>query len=324
MGKGAAAMTEYEKRDPELAGQAPDRSRARTDEADDLRPVEIEREIELTRERMSENIDELGNRLSPQNLKAQAKDAIHDAAANAVVNVSESARRTGDRLVDMIRENPLPVIAVGAAATWLLTRRSAQGPVSGDRMARYAYTGPERRYRSGEQQGGFTQRVGDTMGQARERMSDVASEVSERASEIGTKARQQTSRLKGTFEDTLEESPLAIAAGAVVLGLVVGLLLPRTERENEMMGPARDRLVSRAGDVAERVKDATVEAGREVVDTVQEELQERKPELESLARDVGQTVKEQVKSSAQRVKNEAKESVKGSGGSQSDTEDFAS
>jgi ElaB/YqjD/DUF883 family membrane-anchored ribosome-binding protein len=300
MGKGAAAMTDHEKRDPEL---------------EDRRPIEIEREIELTRERMSENIDELGDRLSPENLKTQAKSAIQDAAVTAVENVSERARLTGDRLVDMIRDNPLPVIAVGAAATWLLTRRSAQGPVSGDRMARYAYTGPERRSDRPHREGGIAHRLGDSMSGARERMSDVASDVSERASEIGAKARQQTTRMKSSLQDSVQDSPLGVAIGAVVLGLTVGLLLPRTEREDEVMGPARDRIVSRAGDVAERVKDATVEAGREVVDTVQDELQERKPELESIAREVGQTVKEQVKSSAEQIKTEAKESARRSGGS---------
>ena len=39
-------------------------------------PEEIEREIEATRDRMGRDIDELGERLSPSNLKRQAKDAI--------------------------------------------------------------------------------------------------------------------------------------------------------------------------------------------------------------------------------------------------------
>src|SRR5688500_12456421 len=71
---------------------------------------EIEREIEETRNRMSQNIDENGDRLSPQNLKQQAKDSIRNAASDAVTNVGEQARRTGFRLVDVIRDNPLPVI----------------------------------------------------------------------------------------------------------------------------------------------------------------------------------------------------------------------
>ena len=44
--------------------------------ADERSPQEIEREIERTRERMSSNIDALGDKLSPDNLKQQAKEAI--------------------------------------------------------------------------------------------------------------------------------------------------------------------------------------------------------------------------------------------------------
>jgi len=92
-------MSEYERQDPE----------------------EIEREIGQTRNRLSRDIDELGNKLSPQNLKEEAKSAIKGAAQGAASNVGEQARRTGSRLVEVIRENPLPVIAVGAGVTWLLT-----------------------------------------------------------------------------------------------------------------------------------------------------------------------------------------------------------
>ena len=44
-------------------------------EPKDPSPAEIELNIERTRERMSSNIDELGDRLSPENLKRQAKEA---------------------------------------------------------------------------------------------------------------------------------------------------------------------------------------------------------------------------------------------------------
>ena len=67
-GEGAAAMNEYERH---LEG-APGNGNAEPQG----RAPEIEREIEATRERMSQNIDELGERFSPDNLKRQAKDAI--------------------------------------------------------------------------------------------------------------------------------------------------------------------------------------------------------------------------------------------------------
>ena len=43
----------------------------------------------MTRNRMSRDIDELGDRLSPENLKQEAKSAIKSAAQGAVSNVGE-------------------------------------------------------------------------------------------------------------------------------------------------------------------------------------------------------------------------------------------
>jgi hypothetical protein len=90
-------------------------------------PADIEREIERTRERMSQNIDVLGDRLSPHNLKEQAKEALTEKAHEVASSVGKGARRTGSRAATFATRNPLPVAAVGLAAIWLLTRRVRGG-----------------------------------------------------------------------------------------------------------------------------------------------------------------------------------------------------
>jgi len=313
-------MSEYERKNPGLAYEPSSQASESAEERTDKNPQEIEREIEQTRNRLSRDIDELGNKLSPQNLKEEAKTAIKDAAQGAVSNVGEQARRTGFRLVEVIRENPLPVIAVGAGVTWLLTQRN-RSEMSGNKMARYAYTGPERRQGESWQSGGSGRgRIAGKMSEVRDTVSDATSDVAERAGELkdqagerigelGVEARRQTRKLKTNLEHTAEENPLALAIGAAVVGLALGMLLPGTQREDEMMGSARDQLVDRAERTAERVKDAAIDAGRELKDTVQNEIQEHKPEIKQAVQDAGQTVKEQVKQSAKRVKNEAKDAA---------------
>jgi ElaB/YqjD/DUF883 family membrane-anchored ribosome-binding protein len=322
-------MSEDERQNPGLAyepagqnlGSDPEKQR-------DTSPEHIEQEIERTRSRMSQNIDELGDRFSPENLKQEAKSAIRHVAHDAVSNVGEQARRTGSRLVDVIRENPLPVIAVGAGVTWLLTRRSQSG-ISGDRMARYADTGPDRRQGGSWQHGrGITAQVGEAASGVKETVSDAASGVADRAGklagdvgelknraqdrieEFGGQARRQTRRLKTSLEHAAEENPLMVGIGAALVGLALGLLLPGTERENELMGQTRDQLVDRAEKTADRVKDAAVEAGREVTETVKAELSAHAPEVKEAVQQAGQHVKEQVKESARKVKDEAMDATK--------------
>lgn len=316
-------MSEYEPQNRELAYEPSAQGvGSELGGRSDKSPEEIEREIEQTRARLGRDIDELGNRLSPQNLKEEAKVAIKDAAQGAVSNVSEQARRTGYRLVEVIRENPLPVIAVGAGVTWLLTQRS-RSDVSGDRMARYAYTGRERRQGESGQSGSITGRLGTAASGMKETVGEAASGVAERAGELknraeekfgelGGQARTQTRRIKTNLQHQAEANPLAVAIGAVVAGLALGLLLPGTQREDDFMGPARDKLVDRAERTAERVKDAAKEAGREVKETVKSEIEQHTPEIKEAVQQAGQSVKEQVKESGRRVKNEAKDAAKNS------------
>jgi ElaB/YqjD/DUF883 family membrane-anchored ribosome-binding protein len=285
-------------------------------------PAQIQQEIERTRERMARDVDAIGEKLSPRNI-----------AQGAVDSVSYQARETGTRVVDFIREHPLPVAAVGLGVTWLMTlRSSSNNPVSGDRMARYAYTGPERRGR-----GGMGQRVGEIAGSVREKASDTVSSVSDRASDLaervsdrasdladrtqsrvhdlGSQAREQASRARGKLDQLIDENPLAVAASAAILGLALGFLLPETQRENEALGPARDRLMERAGDAAERVKDVATETAQQVKDTVTTQMQDRGPELKQTLQEAAQPVVEQVKEAAGRAKDEAKDAVKSSKGS---------
>ena len=326
-------MSEYQRKNPGLAYEPTGQDFPSTTESGDKSPEDIEREIEETRNRMSQNIDELGDRLSPQNLKQQAKDSIRNAASDAVSNVGEQARRTGFRLVDVIRDNPLPVIAVGAGVTWLLRQRS-NTEISGDRMARYSYTGPDRRQGEGGRSG-LRVRVGDMLSGVKEKVSGAATDIAEkagevksditgkagelrsstqeRAGEMGWQARRQTERVKTNLQHVATENPLPVAIGAAILGMAIGLLLPETERENELMGSTRDQLVDRAERTAERVKDAAADAGREVKDAVKTEISERAPEVKQVVQEAGIMVKEQVKESAKKVKNQAKQAATESG-----------
>jgi hypothetical protein len=78
---------------------------------------------------MGRDIDELGERLSPGNLKRQAKDAI-----------AGKAQDTGSRMMDFIQENTSLVAAMGLGAVWLIQQRN-KSEISGDRMARFGGLG---------------------------------------------------------------------------------------------------------------------------------------------------------------------------------------
>jgi ElaB/YqjD/DUF883 family membrane-anchored ribosome-binding protein len=294
---------------------------------------EIEQNIEATRERMSRDIDELGEKLSPDNLKRQAREAIAGKAQDVVNNVGEQARETGNRVFDFIRENPLPVVAMGLGAVWLFQQRG-RSEVSGDRMARFAYTGPDRRASRlgrgithrvaqraedlreavGEVVSGTTQRVSDVAAQAGEKAGELGRQARHKAQELGTRGREQTRRVRSGLDRFMQENPLAAVGGAAILGLAIGLLVPATEKENRLMGPSRDELMDRAQSTARRVKDAATEAGQQVSEVAREEISDRAPEVKATLKDAAEAIGAKVKESVAEVKEEAKEAAKGRSG----------
>jgi ElaB/YqjD/DUF883 family membrane-anchored ribosome-binding protein len=211
--------------------------------------------------------------------------------------------------VEFITENPLPVAAVTLGAIWLFTmRKGSQGEVSGDRMARFAYTGPERREPNGSARLGrrlmdraesVRHTVGDKAHAASERAGEITHELQERAGELKSSARERARDARGGLERMMQEKPLALVAGAAVIGLALGMLLPETEPERRTMGSARDQLADRVSDVAGRVKGAA-----------QEEVSAAAPEVQSTLQEAAATVKDQIKESAGRVAEEARQEVR--------------
>jgi ElaB/YqjD/DUF883 family membrane-anchored ribosome-binding protein len=106
-------------------------------ESDDTH--EIREQIERTREDMGRTIDELQERLSPQNVVQQAKDSVHDAtvgrvkemvstagetARDAAADVAERAQDTASMIADEVRSHPVTTALIGAGIVWLLSSTS--------------------------------------------------------------------------------------------------------------------------------------------------------------------------------------------------------
>jgi ElaB/YqjD/DUF883 family membrane-anchored ribosome-binding protein len=149
---------------------------------------------------------------------------------------------------------------------------------------------------------------------ARERVVDATSAARERASEFGSEAREraryQARKAQMGFWQGMEESPLAIGAAALALGVVAGLLVPSTRQEDELMGETRDHLMDRAREVGEEALEKGKQVASVAVDTLKEEAerQDLTPEklaekLRNVAKEATNTVKEEGKKQASELKD---------------------
>jgi hypothetical protein len=78
-------------------------------------------------------------------------------------------------------------------------------------------------------------------------------------------AHDQAMRVERGLEATLQSNPLALGAVALAVGAAVGYSLPRTQKEDELMGEVRDRLfhgaTDMAHDAAKSLQHMTTDAG---------------------------------------------------------------
>ncbi|MBX5444530.1 DUF3618 domain-containing protein [Sphaerobacter sp.] len=225
----------------------------------DQTPDEIRDDIEDTRADMSETIDAIQERLSPEHLKDQAKESVREAtigrAEQMASDMGDTARQTGGGIIETIKQNPIPaaLAAVGIGMLWR-NRQSASQPSSRPRHVRYDEYGRPvpRTYADDERAESRGGGAGQAVSQAQERAGEMASQVQGRAGEVTGEMQHQMHSARSQLDRLIDEKPLAVTVAALGLGAAVGLAIPETQREREMMGPARDTVMEKAQDAAQQ------------------------------------------------------------------------
>lgn len=127
------------------------------------------------------------------------------------------------------------------------------------------------------------ERVQDAASSAAERVQDVAGSAAERVQDmtgnLATQTRYQTRRAEDRLRQALRENPLGVAAVAMAIGSAVGLALPETERERELMGEARDNLIERAQEAASETVDKVQRVASEVMEGAESTISEKSKEV---------------------------------------------
>ena len=290
---------------------SPDPDRLRDETPDD--EVEVTRiEIERTRADMSETANAIQRRLNPETLKEQAKDRLHEATEDLKDQAKDrvrdatvgAAQEAGSGITETIRENPVPWALTGIGLGWLLMnarRKRAQRPRLRRRPyydhdyppaydAPYDYPPRYEEREPGGTSGGrealerTRDRVGETAVQARDTVGQSAAQVREKTGEIADRTQEQASRLAdraqyqarragGGLQRMLRTNPLTTGALAVGLGAALGLAVPETRKENEVMGETRDTVVEKAQQKAEEAQQKVQRVAEEAQGAAQTEAE---------------------------------------------------
>ena len=144
-----------------------------------------------------------------------------------------------------IRHNPIPATLAGVGLTWLAFSNNQP------RESEYS---SEWRDSSRDDEG-----LGESAHQ-------IASRTREYASDATDSMRRMVRRRQNQLQHMVQDNPLLVGAGALMLGAAFGMAVPETDTENELMGEARDTVVGRARDMARDAANQVQDAASTVAD----------------------------------------------------------
>lgn len=117
---------------------------------------------------------------------------------------------------------------------------------------------------SGSTASGSTGGNRDAAGSAKTRASEAYSSTRDRTASAFSSGKDSVSRATQRTAQRVETNPVAAVAGGLALGAIIAAILPRTQREQEMLGDVGHKVT----DVARDAANSAVEAGRQQVNEI--------------------------------------------------------
>lgn len=299
---------------------------------------QIESNIRRTRDRLDETIDRLTDRLSPRSLINDFLMWFESQGAQQASNQSGILLKRGyGSVTQLIKENPVPTLLVGAGITWMIVQPeknmrsdSRTDKVYGeDDLSHSTKTGDPELVSS--EQGDFGSAVKEKAAETKKALSGAKEAIGEKLSNVaggiettaasagttisegvsrgrmaGSKASQQVQKgyvyAGDRFKEAVEEYPLGVALGFLGLGILTGLLLPRTRQEDELMGEKSDQLIERAKEAGKETMEKAKTAAQRVTAST---IDESKRQAKEAAKDQISEIGDRIGAIANRGKEEA-------------------
>ncbi|MGB3541728.1 DUF3618 domain-containing protein [Rubrivirga sp.] len=182
-------------------------------------PEAIADDIRETRAELSDTISQIGDKLDPSHLVDGAKEALFSSARDAGTSMIDQVKSSS--VLDTIKDNPLPAMAVGLSVAWFLSK-IGETETDRYRAERYRATGdpyyaPRPRYATGYGDGRYLEddyrgdrrpvrafssddasladKASDALDTAKDKVAGAVDAVTDKASDLGDRARDAASNV---------------------------------------------------------------------------------------------------------------------------------
>lgn len=197
-------------------------------------------------------------------------------------NVGKELKKSN--IVKTAGENPLPFVLIGLGAGLLLFKTYNKRPSYDKSKSSNGKSEKSSLLKSAQS------KVTEAASQTYENVSSAANSAYETVSHAATsaykgvgstvhdtygKAGELTSQAREKYDYYIAENPLAIGAVALAVGAAVGLAIPSTQYESELLGEAHENLMLKAEDVTRQVTEKVQQFAGEVKKTISGEEEEK-------------------------------------------------
>ncbi|MCC6347819.1 MAG: DUF3618 domain-containing protein [Nitrospirales bacterium] len=245
------------------------------------RTEDIRAGIEQTRADMAETVEAIQEKLSPEHIKEQVRSKFRQTtigrARDMAYKAGHGTREIGSTIVDTIRQNPVPAALVGIGLSWLLIRRpGGDGGNGHDRaVGGYPSDGETAGYETTEEEYRSRKGVEESSAGVRERTRRMKEQARRQMQRVGSRAQERAQQTKGQFNSLLESNPLALGLAALAIGAAIGLSIPETRKERELMGGASSDLRGKTRETARDTMQKMQRVAEEAARTAKEEAQKQ-------------------------------------------------
>jgi gas vesicle protein len=191
-------------------------------------------------------------------------------------------------LARQIKEHPMPSLLIGGGLAWLIAdtdddeSRTPPGHLAGAaRSAGHAV---------GETLDHAKEAASDALGTAKEKLADTGHTLHEKGEQVVHQI-QETSKTAlakarhgisdsyhagaERFGHAVEEYPLAVGVAFAALGLLAGISLPHTRKEDQWLGEKSDEVIEAAKEKGDQLLESGKAVGARVLEAVKEGAEEQ-------------------------------------------------
>jgi ElaB/YqjD/DUF883 family membrane-anchored ribosome-binding protein len=266
----------------------------------------IRSDIDVTRRRMDDTMDALGDRLQPRHLLDELLGFLRGNSSDGETRmthlrekITHSCDTAMHSVVDTVKKNPMPALAIGAGVAWLIysSRRDRSG---GYEIERYSAEDAAMRYdpdthfdrpleyppaseyptttgsesawsEQGESKlGAIKDKLSDKASSATQRVKETLSHAGEAAREkmgaLQNRAGEVTARVRDTTREAYTRTRERVSTTADHHPLEVGLVALAAGLIAGLAMPTPNVVNRRLGPTADRLRDRTREAGSEMLE----------------------------------------------------------